>query len=164
MPLGCKHQGLKPGDRIAIMLPNILQYPVVMFGALRAGLMVVNTNPLYTETELEYQLRDSGAAALVVLENFASIVERALPSTSVRHVVVTAVGDLLPFPKGALVNFVLRHVQRKVPAWKLPAAQSLRTILRSTRRYARASDASATTTLPICNTPAALPAYPRAPC
>jgi long-chain acyl-CoA synthetase len=125
-------QGLKPGDRIAIMLPNILQYPVVMFGALRAGLMVVNTNPLYTETELEYQLRDSGAVALVVLENFASIVERALPSTSVRHVVVTAVGDLLPFPKGTLVNFVLRHVQRKVPAWKLPAAQSLMTTLRST--------------------------------
>ena len=124
-------QGLKPGDRIAIMLPNILQYPVVMFGALRAGLMVVNTNPLYTETELEYQLRDSGAAALVVLENFASIVERALPSTSVRHVVVTAVGDLLPFPKGALVNFVLRYVQRKVPAWKLPAAHSLRAVLRS---------------------------------
>jgi long-chain acyl-CoA synthetase len=124
-------QGLKPGDRIAIMLPNILQYPVVMCGALRAGLVVVNTNPLYTEKELEYQLRDSGAAALVVLENFASIVEQALPATSVRHVVVTAVGDLLPFPKGALVNFVLRYVQRNVPAWKLPAAHSLKSILRS---------------------------------
>ena len=123
-------QGLKRGDRIAIMLPNILQYPVVMCGALRAGLIVVNTNPLYTKTEVEYQLRDSGASALVVLENFASIVEQALPATAVRHVVVTAVGDLLPFPKGALVNFVLRYVQRKVPRWRMPAAHSLMTILR----------------------------------
>ena len=122
-------QGLKRGDRIAIMLPNILQYPVVMCGALRAGLVVVNTNPLYTETEVEYQLHDSGATALVVLENFASTVQKALPATSVRHVVVTAVGDLLPFPKGALVNFVLRYVQRKVPSWKIPTAHSLREIL-----------------------------------
>jgi long-chain acyl-CoA synthetase len=125
-------QGLKQGDRIAIMLPNILQYPVVMCGALRAGLTVVNTNPLYTATELEYQLRDSGATALVVLENFASIVEQALPASAVRHIIVTAVGDLLPFPKGALVNFVLRYVQRKVPAWHLPTAHTLPTILRGT--------------------------------
>ncbi len=125
-------QGLKQGDRIAIMLPNILQYPVVMCGALRAGLTVVNTNPLYTATELEYQLRDSGATALVVLENFASIVQQALPATAVRHVVVTAVGDLLPFPKGTLVNFVLRYVQRKVPSFNLPAAHSLPAILRGT--------------------------------
>ncbi len=124
-------QGLQRGDRIAIMLPNILQYPVVMCGALRAGLTVVNTNPLYTERELEYQLRDSGAVALVVLENFASIAQQALPATSVRHVVVTAVGDLLGFPKGALVNFVLRHVQRKVPAWKIAGSKSLMSILRS---------------------------------
>jgi long-chain acyl-CoA synthetase len=123
-------QGLKRGDRLAIMLPNILQYPVVMCGALRAGLVVVNTNPLYTKAEVEYQLHDSGADALVVLENFASVVEQALPATSVRHVIVTAVGDLLPFPKGALVNFVLRYLQRKVPAWHLPAAHSLMTILR----------------------------------
>jgi long-chain acyl-CoA synthetase len=123
--------GLKPGDRIAIMLPNILQYPVVMFGALRAGLTVVNTNPLYTASELEYQLRDSGAAALVVLENFAAVAQQALPATSVRHVVVTGVGDLLSFPKGTLVNFVLRHVQRRVPAWSLPAAHPLTAVLRS---------------------------------
>jgi long-chain acyl-CoA synthetase len=122
-------QGLKQGDRIAIMLPNILQYPVVMCGALRAGLTVVNTNPLYTEPELEYQLRDSGAVAIVVLENFASIAEKALPATAVRHVIVTAVGDLLPFPKGAVVNFVLRHVQHKVPAWNLPGSHALKTIL-----------------------------------
>ena len=120
-----QQRGLKPGDRIAIMLPNILQYPVVMFGALRAGLTVVNTNPLYTQTELEHQLHDSGAAVLVVLENFAAVAQQALPATSVRHVIVTAVGDLLAFPKGVLVNFVLRHVQRKVPAWSIPAAHSL---------------------------------------
>ena len=125
-----QQRGLKKGDRIAIMLPNILQYPVVMFGALRAGLTVVNTNPLYTPTELEHQLRDSGAAALVVLENFASVAQQALATTSVRHLVVTGVGDLLPFPKGALINFVLRHVQRKVPAWHLPAAFDFQTVLK----------------------------------
>ena len=124
-------RGLKKGDRIAIMLPNILQYPVAMFGALRAGLTVVNTNPLYTQPELEHQLHDSGAAALVVLENFASVAQQALPASSVRHVIVTGVGDLLPFPKGALVNFVLRHVQRKIPPWQLPNAHSMRSVLGS---------------------------------
>jgi len=124
-----QRQGLGKGERIAIMLPNILQYPVAMFGALRAGLTVVNTNPLYTRTELEHQLRDSGAVALIVLENFAAVAQEALPASSVRHVIVTGVGDLLPFPKGALVNFVLRHIQRKIPPYQLPAAQSLRTIL-----------------------------------
>src|SRR6202161_22716 len=89
------HAGLKSGDRIAIMLPNLLQYPIAMFGALRAGLTVVNTNPLYTATELEHQLRDSGAAAVVVLENFAATLQQALPATSVRHVIVSSAGDLL---------------------------------------------------------------------
>ena len=126
-----QQRGLKKGDRIAIMLPNILQYPVVMFGALRAGLTVVNTNPLYTPSELEHQLRDSGATALVVLENFAAVAEQALAVVPVANVVVTAVGDLLGFPKGPLVNFVLRHVQRKVPAWHLPGAQSLTNILKN---------------------------------
>src|SRR5215469_15440962 len=107
--------GLKRGDRIAIMLPNLLQYPIAMFGALRAGLVVVNTNPLYTASELEHQLKDSGAVAIVVLENFAAILEQALPLTSVRHVIVTGVGDLLSQPKGLLINLVLRHVHRKVP-------------------------------------------------
>ena len=126
-----QQRGLKKGDRIAIMLPNILQYPVVMFGALRAGLTVVSTNPLYTPAELEYQLRDSGATALVVLENFAAVAEQALATVPVANVVVTAVGDLLGFPKGPLVNFVLRHVQHKVPAWRLPGAQSLTDILKT---------------------------------
>ena len=127
-----QQRGLRKGDRIAIMLPNVVQYPLVMFGALRAGLTVVNTNPLYTASELEHQLRDSGATALVVLENFASVAQQALAAVPVPHVVVTGVGDLLSFPKGAVVNFVLRHVQRKVPRWSLPGAESLNEILKST--------------------------------
>ena len=126
-----QQRGLKKGDRIAIILPNVLQYPIAMFGALRAGLVVVNTNPLYTATELEHQLRDSGAAALVVLENFASIAQVAVPGTSVRHVIVTAVGDLLGFPKGALVNFVLRSVQHKVPVWKIAGAYAFAELLKT---------------------------------
>jgi long-chain acyl-CoA synthetase len=122
--------GLKRGDRIAIMLPNILQYPVVLFGALRAGLTVVNTNPLYTGPELEHQLKDCGASVLVVLENFASVAQQILRNTQVRHVVVTGVGDLMRFPRGALVNFVLRHIQRQVPAWHIAGATSLRAALR----------------------------------
>ena len=126
-----QRHGLKKGDRVAIMLPNVLQYPVVMFGALRAGMTVVNTNPLYTAPELEHQLRDSGATVLIVLENFAHVAEQALPATSCAHVVVTGAGDLLSFPKGALVNFVLRYVKRKVPAWHLPAAHSLAELLKN---------------------------------
>jgi long-chain acyl-CoA synthetase len=126
-----QRRGLRKGDRIAIMLPNILQYPVVLFGALRAGLTVVSTNPLYTATELEHQLRDSGAAALVVLENFAAVAQLAIPGTSVRHIIVTGVGDLLSFPKGTLVNFVLKYVQRKVPAWHIPGAYALASLLKT---------------------------------
>jgi long-chain acyl-CoA synthetase len=114
--------GLKKGDRIAIMLPNTLQYPIAMFGALRAGLVVVNTNPLYTAPELEHQLADSGAAAIVVLENFAHTLEKVLPRTQVKHVLVTAAGDFLSFPKSWIVNFVVRHVKKRVPAWNLPGA------------------------------------------
>jgi long-chain acyl-CoA synthetase len=122
--------GLKRGDRIAIMLPNLLQYPIAMIGALRAGLVVVNTNPLYTASELEHQLKDSGAVAIVVLENFAATLEQALPLTGVRHVIVTAVGDLLSQPKGVMINLILRHVQRKVPRWLIPGARSFRAVLR----------------------------------
>ncbi len=122
--------GLKRGERVAIMLPNVLQYPIAMFGVLRAGLVVVNTNPLYTATELEHQLKDSGAVAVVVLENFAATLEQALPDTNVRHVVVTGVGDLLSPLQGVVVNLVLRHVQKKVPRWLIPGARSFRAVLR----------------------------------
>jgi long-chain acyl-CoA synthetase len=116
-----KH-GLQRGDRIALMLPNVLQYPVAMLGALRAGMVVVNTNPLYTPDELRHQLNDSGARVIVVLENFCSVVEQVRPHTKLEHVIVASIGDMLPKLKGALVNFVLRHVQKKVPAWQIPGA------------------------------------------
>ena len=113
---------LKKGDRVALMMPNVLQYPVAIFGVLRAGLTVVNTNPMYTARELKHQLTDSGASAIVVLENFASVVAEVIAETSVKQVIVTGVGDMLGFPKGALVNFVLRHVKKQVPEYSLPGA------------------------------------------
>ncbi len=122
-------RGLAKGDRIALMLPNVLQYPVAMFGAQRAGLVVVNTNPLYTADELRHQMQDSGATAIVVLENFAHVVQQVLGDTQLRHIVVTGVGDLLPGLKGNVVNFVLRHVKREVPAWQLPGALRFRAVL-----------------------------------
>ncbi|HJV83399.1 AMP-binding protein [Noviherbaspirillum sp.] len=114
--------GMAPGERVAIMLPNLLQYPIVMFGALRAGLVVVNVNPLYTERELQHQLQDAGARAIVVLENFASKVERVLPATAVRHVLVTRVGDMLDPPKRMIVNMAVRHIKKMVPRWHIPGA------------------------------------------
>jgi long-chain acyl-CoA synthetase len=112
--------GLKKGDRLAIMLPNLLQYPIVLFGALRLGLTVVNTNPLYTARELHHQLEDSGAKALVVLDNFAATAEQALDGTQVRNVITTGVGDMIGFPKGNIINFVVKHIRKEVPAYKLP--------------------------------------------
>jgi long-chain acyl-CoA synthetase len=114
--------GLKKGDRLAIMLPNLLQYPIVLFGALRLGLTVVNTNPLYTTRELHHQLEDSGAKALVVLDNFAATAEKALDGTQVKNVITTAVGDMIGFPKGNIINFVVKSVRKEVPAFKLPSA------------------------------------------
>ena len=113
---------LKKGDRVALMLPNVLQYPIAIFGVLRAGLTVVNTNPMYTARELKHQLTDSGASAIVVLENFASVVAEVIAETSIKQVIVTGVGDMLGFPKGALINFVLRHIKKQVPEYSLPGA------------------------------------------
>jgi len=113
---------LAPGERIALMLPNLLQYPIALIGALRAGLAVVNVNPLYTAPELRFQLEDSGAAAIVVLENFAHTVEHALAGARVRHVITTQVGDAFPAPKRWAVNFAVKHVKRMVPAWRIPGA------------------------------------------
>ena len=117
-----QHAGFRKGDRLAIMLPNSLQYPVALFGALRAGLVVVNTNPLYTAPELQHQLSDSGATGIVVLENFAHVLEKVVASTHVRTVLVTAVGDFLSFPKSAIVNYVVRRVRKQVPRWNIPGA------------------------------------------
>jgi len=113
---------LEKGDRLAIMLPNILQYPVAVFGAFRAGLTVVNVNPLYTPRELQHQLHDSGARAILILENFAHTLEEVREEVDLDTVLVTGIGDLLPFPKSAIVNFVLRHVRKQVPEWSLPGA------------------------------------------
>ena len=121
--------GLKPGDRVALMMPNLLQYPVALFGALRAGLTVVNTNPLYTQRELRHQLNDSGARCIVVLENFAHVLADVLAETSIDHVVITGAADLAPFPKRSTVNFVVRRVKHLVPRYKLPDAVGFRAAL-----------------------------------
>ena len=116
---------LQPGDRIALQMPNILQYPVVVFGALRAGLVVVNTNPLYTTREMEHQFNDSGAKALVCLANMAHMAEQVVPKTGVKHVIVTEVADMLPPLKRLLVNTIVKHVKKMVPAYNLPQAIKL---------------------------------------
>jgi len=117
-----KVAGLKRGDRVALMMPNLLQYPVAMFGALRAGMVVVNVNPLYTPRELEHQLNDSGAVAIVVLENFAHTLEQVIRTTRLRVVVTTQVGDLLPPVKRLLTNAVVKYVKKMVPPWRLEGA------------------------------------------
>ena len=111
--------GLEKGDRVAIMLPNILQYPVAMCGILRAGLVAVNVNPLYTARELRHQLKDSGSKAIVILENFAHTLAEIIDETDVDHVVLTGVGDLLKFPKGSIVNFTLKYVKKAIPPYSL---------------------------------------------
>src|SRR5882672_839465 len=121
--------GLGRGDRVALMMPNVLQYPIAVFGALRAGLTVVNTNPLYTMRELEHQLNDSGATVIVIVENFAHVLSDVIVRTKVRRVVLTAVGDMLSFPKSAIVNFVLRRVRKQVPAYDLPQSVRFRNAL-----------------------------------
>ncbi len=121
--------GLKKGDRIAIMMPNILQYPVVLFAALRAGLVVVNTNPLYTERELEHQLSDAGCSAIVILENFAHTLQGVLKNTPIKTVITTRIGDLLDFPKSVLINFVIKRIKKMVPAYDLPDAISFKDVL-----------------------------------
>ena len=114
--------GLKKGDRVAIMMPNCLQYPIATFGILRAGLTVVNTNPMYTPRELKHQLVDSGAVAILVLDNFGHTVQEVLADSKVKQVITTGLGDMLGFPKGAIVNFVLKHVKKMVPDHHLPGA------------------------------------------
>lgn len=120
---------LKKGDRVALMMPNLLQYPVALFGALRAGFVVVNVNPLYTARELEHQLVDSGAKAIVVLENFAHTVQQVLDKTSIVQVVTTQIGDLLSLPKALITNFVVKHVKGMIPDWVIPNALNLSRIL-----------------------------------
>ena len=122
--------GMKKGDRVAIMLPNTLQYPIAVHGALRAGMTVVNTNPLYTTRELEHQLTDSGATVIVILENFAHVLQEVIAHTPVKHVVVTSVGEMLGFPKGQIVDWVVRHKRKQVKPFSLPGSKSFKQALR----------------------------------
>jgi long-chain acyl-CoA synthetase len=119
---------LKKGDRVAIMMPNVLQYPIAIFGVLRAGLTVVNTNPLYTARELKHQLEDSGASALVVMENFAATAQEILKETKIKQVITTSIGEMLG-PKGLLINFMLKYVKQAIPAFDLPESISFKTAL-----------------------------------
>jgi len=130
-----KVAGLRKGDRVAIMMPNVLQYPVAIAACHRAGCIVVNVNPLYTARELEHQLKDSGAAAIVIFENAAATLQQVLAHTSVKHIVVTGIGDLLGFPKGPITNFVIRKVKKMVPAYALPGAVSFNDALTAGARH-----------------------------
>ncbi|TNH05638.1 long-chain-fatty-acid--CoA ligase FadD [Testudinibacter sp. TR-2022] len=120
---------LKKGDRVALMMPNLLQYPIALFGVLRAGMIVVNVNPLYTPRELEHQLQDSGAVAIVVVSNFAATLEGIVNETDVKHVILTRMGDQLSFGKRNLVNFIVKYVKKLVPKYKLPGAVTFREVL-----------------------------------
>ncbi len=126
---------LKKGDRVAIMMPNCLQYPIATFGILRAGLTVVNVNPLYTPRELRHQLVDSGATAIIVLENFAHTVQDVIADTALQHVVVSGLGDMLDAPKRTVVNFAIRHIKKLVPAYDLPSAVKFRDALASGQQH-----------------------------
>jgi len=128
--------GLQKGDRVALMMPNVLQYPVAIFGVLRAGMVVVNTNPLYTARELEHQLKDSGAKAIVVLENFAHVLQEVIAHTAVKKVLVTAVGDMLGAPKSWIVNYVVRHKRKQVKPWHIAGALDFRDALSVGKRHA----------------------------
>lgn len=123
--------GLKKGDRVALMMPNLLQYPIALFGILRAGMIVVNVNPLYTPRELEHQLNDSGASAIVIVSNFAHTLEKVVAKTQVKHVILTRLGDQLSPAKGTLVNFVVKYIKKMVPKYYLPGAISFRQALHS---------------------------------
>ncbi len=126
---------LQKGDRIALQMPNVLQYPVALFGALKAGLVVVNTNPLYTEREMLHQFNDSGAKAIVILANFAHLLEKILPKTSIEHVVVTEIGDLFPTFKKLLVNNVVKYIKKMVPAYSIPKAKSFLLTIEEGKSY-----------------------------
>ena len=128
-----QHTDLVPGDRIAVQMPNVLQYPIAVFGAMRAGLIVVNTNPLYTEREMRHQFKDSGARALVYLNMFGKRVQEVLGDTDIEYLIEAKMGDLLPFAKGWLVNTVVDKVKKMVPAYRLPQAISFKQVLRQGR-------------------------------
>ncbi|MBV8063790.1 MAG: AMP-binding protein, partial [Nevskia sp.] len=121
--------GLNKGDRVAVMMPNVLQYPIAVFGILRAGMVVVNVNPLYTPRELEHQLKDSAARAIVILENVCTTLQEVIDKVPLEAVISTQVGDLLPFPKSLITNLVVKRMKKMVPAWDIPGTIPFRTAL-----------------------------------
>jgi long-chain acyl-CoA synthetase len=130
-----QQKGLEKGDKIALMMPNLIQYPIALFGALRAGLVVVNTNPLYTAREMHHQFKDSGAKAIVICENFAHNLEKIIPDTGIKNIVVTSIGELLGGIKGVLTNFVVRKVKKMVPPFKLSNTDSFKEALAQGKKY-----------------------------
>jgi len=126
--------GLTKGDRVALMMPNLLQYPVALFGVLRAGMIAVNVNPLYTARELKHQLIDAEVTAIVIVSNFASSLQQVVKKTAIKHIIITSLGQLLPKPKGTMVDFVVKYVKRLVPKYHLPGAISMKTVIREGRR------------------------------
>lgn len=128
-------RGLKPGDRFAIMLPNLLQYPIVTLGAIKAGLVIVNTNPLYTQRELEHQLKDSGAKGIIILENFAATLEQVLPKTNLDVVITATVGDMLGSLKGGMINFVLKNIKRDIPKFNIPNSATFKEALSGGKKF-----------------------------
>lgn len=128
-------RGLQPGDKIALMMPNLLQYPIALFGALRAGLIIVNTNPLYTPREMHHQFSDSGAKAIVIAENFAGNLQKIIKDTEIKTIIVTSIGELLGFAKKTVVNFVVRSVKRMVPKYDLPNTVSFSEALKQGRKF-----------------------------
>lgn len=128
-------RGLEPGDKIALMMPNLLQYPIAMFGCLRAGLIIVNTNPLYTPREMRHQFTDAGVKAVVICENFAHNLQQILPDTQIKTIIVTSIGELLGFPKGMVVNFAVRKIKRMVPKYDLPNTVSFKDALSQGKKF-----------------------------
>ncbi|MEY3367051.1 MAG: hypothetical protein RI973_206 [Bacteroidota bacterium] len=128
-------RGLEPGDKIALMMPNMLQYPIAMFGCLRAGLVIVNTNPLYTPREMRHQFTDAGVKAIVICENFASNLQQILPDTQIKTIILTSIGEMLGFPKSAIVNFVVRKVKKMVPKFQLPNTVTFREALAQGKKF-----------------------------
>src|SRR5690606_12661815 len=131
-------QGVKKGDRVALMMPNMLQYPISLYGVLRSGATIINTNPLYTARELRHQLQDSGAETIIIAENFAHVLQEILHETPIKRIIVTSVGDCLGSFKGWLVNQVVRHIKKGVPAWSLPGSVSFKAVLAQGRGRAPA--------------------------
>jgi long-chain acyl-CoA synthetase len=122
--------GLEKGTKVAVMMPNLLQNPVAIFAILRAGMVVVNTNPLYTARELKHQMNDSGAEVIIIVENFCHVLEEVIAETPLKHVIITRMGDMLPFPKSSIINFVVKHIKKMVPAYRLPGAVPFRKALK----------------------------------